>query len=100
MEKSKLLFLKKGDFKSGTFSKKNACEYSFYEDKIIMRPMGWSRLFNSAEIIIFKDDIVRIKDGIRIIGFNIIIETQRGEYTLSFLGDKLKIKQLFNEYYS
>lgn len=99
MSNSKLLYLKKGDIKTGTFSKKIACEYSFYEDKIIMRPMGWSRLFNSAEIIIFKDDIVRIKDGIRIIGFNIIIETQRGEYTLSFLGDKLKIKQIFNDYY-
>lgn len=98
MEKSNLLYLKKGDFKSGTFSKKNASEFSFYEDKIIVRPMGWSRLMNSAEIVILKDDIIRIKDGIRIIGYNIIIETKRGEYTLSFLGDKLQIKQLLEQY--
>lgn len=100
MEKSKLLYIKKGDFKSGTFSKRNASEFSFYEDRIVIRTIGWSRLFNSAEIIIFKDDIVKIKDGVRVLGFNIIVETHRGEYTLSFLGDKLKIMQLFNEYYS
>lgn len=52
----------------------------------------------SAEIVILKDDVIRIKDGIRIIGYNIIIETKRGEYTLSFLGDKLQIKQLFEQY--
>ena len=84
MENSKLLYLKKGDFKSGFFSKKNASEFSFYSDRIMVRPIGWSRLLNSAEILIFKNDIIRIKDGVRIIGYNIIIETQRGEYTLSF----------------
>ena len=100
MEKSKLLFLKKGDFKSGFFSKKNASEFSFFTDKIVIRPMGWSRLFNSAEIIIFKDDVINIKDGIRIVGYNIILVTLRGEYTLSFLGDKLKVKQILYEYFT
>jgi hypothetical protein len=100
MENSKLLFLKKGDFKSGFFSKKNASEFSFFTDKIVIRPMGLSRLFNSAEIIIFKDDVINIKDGFRIVGYNIILVTHRGEYTLSFLGDKLKVKQILYEYFT
>jgi hypothetical protein len=98
MENSKLLFIKKGDFKSGFFSKVSASEFSFYVDRIIIRPMGWNRFFNSAETLILKEDIIHIKDGVRIIGYNIKVETNRGEFTFSFMGDKLQIKQILNQY--
>ena len=49
------------------FFKRNACEFSFYEDKIVITPMGWYRFFNNSEIIIFKEDILTIKDGVRFI---------------------------------
>lgn len=101
MSNSKLLYLKKGDIKTGTFSKKIACEYSFYEDKIIIRPLGWNRLFNSADIVIYKEDIIGCKDSFDfLIYYNFILQTKRGNYTLRFMGDKLQIKQLLNEYCS
>ena len=99
MEKSKLLFIKTGNFKSGTFSKKTASEFSFYSDKIMIRPMGWNRLFNSADIFILKEDIVRITDGFTILGHNTIIETKTSKFWLIFLGDKLQIKQILNDYF-
>jgi hypothetical protein len=57
MEKSKLLFLKKGDFKSGTFSKRNACEYSFYEDKIIMTSTS-ANMIVSKKVIELDEDVM------------------------------------------
>ena len=83
---------------TGLFSKRIACEFKFYEDRIIARPYGWNRLFNSADIIILKDDVKAIKDGVRIIGYNIIIETRSQSYTCGFLGDKLLVKQLLEKY--
>lgn len=99
MENIKLLFIKKGDFKSGFFSKKNASEFSFYSDRIIVKTLGWSRLFNSADIVIHKQDILNIKESFRVFGYNIIVETKSGEFTLSFNGDKLLIKQILNEHF-
>ena len=96
--KNNLIYLKKGDIKKGTISLVNPCEYRFYEDKIIVRLYGWNRIFNSSDIIILKEDILNITDGIRILGYNIIIETKIARYTCSFLGDKLKIKQLLEMY--
>jgi hypothetical protein len=93
-----LIYLKKGEIKTGFFSKRIACEFKFYEDGIIARPYGWNRLFNSADITILKKDIRAIKDGIRVIGYNIIIETNSHSYTCGFLGDKLMVKQLLEKY--
>lgn len=93
-----LIYLKKGEIKTGFFSKKIACEFKFYDDMIIARPYGWNRLFNSADIIILKADIKSIKDGVSIIGYKIIIETISHSYTCGFLGDKLIVKQLFEKY--
>ena len=93
-----LIYLKKGEIKTGFFSKRIACEFKFYEDRIIVRPYGWNRLFNSADITILKDDIRTIKDGVRIIGYNIIIETTSHSYTCGFLGDKLIVKQILEKY--
>jgi hypothetical protein len=45
-----------------------------------------------------KKDIRAIKDGIRVIGYNIIIETNSHSYTCGFLGDKLMVKQLLEKY--
>jgi hypothetical protein len=95
---STILFIKKGDFKSGFFSKKSASEFRFYEDKIIIKPMGLNLFFNSADILIPKSDIIRVKDGYRLIGYNIIVETKTAEYTFSFLGDKLMVLQVIQSY--
>ena len=65
----------------------------------MVRPMGWNRFFNSAEIFIFKEDIIKITNGFSIIGSTFIIETKRGRYWLIFLGDKLRLTQIFYEYY-
>ena len=73
--KSTLLYLKKGDIKKGMLSIVYPCEYRFYDDKIIVRPFGLKRIFNSSDIIILKDEVINIRDGIRLFGYNIIIET-------------------------
>jgi len=96
--KSTLLYFKKGNIKNGQLSLVVPCEYRFYEDKIIVRPYGWNRLFDDSDKILFKDDILDIKDGIRILGYAIIIQTKSDSYTCGFVGDKLKIKQLLEMY--
>jgi hypothetical protein len=95
---SELLYIKRGDFKSGFFSKLNAGEFHFYEDKIIFNTKGLSRIFNSAPIIIEKNSIFSYSEGFAVIGYLIRLKTQNGDYTLRFLGDKLEILRLFNNY--
>lgn len=93
-----LLFLKKGEIKTGLFSKRIAVEIRFFENYIISRPLGLNRLFNSADIVIKSSDILSIRDGERILGYNINVETKYNKFVFSFMGDKLKIIQLFNNY--
>jgi hypothetical protein len=95
---STIIFIKKGDFKSGFFSKLNAGEFHFYEDKIIFNTIGFSRFFNSAPITIEKSSIIRYSEGFSVFGYTIKLETKFGNYTLRFLGDKLQILNIMNGY--
>jgi len=63
-----------------------------------VKPLGWNRFFNSAETVIFKDDILKYNEGFTVLGFTIILDTKKGKYWLTFLGDKLSIMQIFNNY--
>ena len=47
-----LSFKKRGEFKSGFLSKANACTFFFYRNRIVVKPAGLNRFFNSADIII------------------------------------------------
>jgi hypothetical protein len=95
-----LLFQKMGDFKSGFFSKKNASTFFFYKNRIVVRPAGINRFFNSADIIIPNYEIVGVEPLFRVIGYNFILKTRSKNFVLSFLGDKEKISQLLHNYLS
>lgn len=95
---SELLYIKRGDFKSGFFSKLNAGEFHFYDDKIIFNTKGWSRIFNNAPIIIDKSNILGYSEGFSVIGYTISLKTSFGDYTLRFMGDKMEIYTLLNRY--
>jgi hypothetical protein len=95
---SQLLLIKKGDFKSGFLSKINAGEYHFFEDKIIFKTMGLSRIFNNAPITIEKDSIISFSDGFTLIGYSIKLNTKTGNYTLRFVGDKTRVYEILNSY--
>lgn len=98
-EKSDFIFKKNGEFKSGLLSKVNASTFHFYSDRIIVRPMGYNRLFNSADIIIPKFDILSVEPSFRLIGYNFILRTNRGaKFWLSFMGDKQKIGEILYSY--
>ena len=95
-----ILLLKKSDFKTGFLSKKTAGEFHFYEDRIVFKAMGWSRLFNNAPIIIEKSTILRYTEGVAIIGYSIKLETRSGTYHLRFKGDKMQVLNTLNGYIS
>ncbi|MFN6038175.1 MAG: hypothetical protein ACK452_06895 [Bacteroidota bacterium] len=97
---SQLVLIKKGDFKSGIFSKLNAGDYHFYEDKIIFYTRGLSRLFNSAPITIEKSSILSFTEGFSIIGYTIKLNTKSGSYTMRLIGDKLEVYRILNSYTS
>jgi hypothetical protein len=95
---SQLLLIKKGDFKSGFFSKLNAGEFHFYEDRIIFHTKGWSRLFNSAPIIIEKSSMLSFTEGFTIIGYTIKLNTKNGDFTMRLIGEKLEVYRILNAY--
>ena len=95
---SQLLLIKKGDFKSGFFSKLNAGEFHFYEDRIIFNTKGLSRLFNSAPITIEKSSILSFTEGFTIIGYTIKLNTKIGNFTLRMIGEKLEVYRILNSY--
>lgn len=93
-----LLYIKKGDFKSGFLSKVTAGEFRFYDDRIVFQPMGWNRLFNNAPIILEASSILGFTDSFTIIGYSLSVMTTQGKYTFRFMGDKLKVYQLMERY--
>ncbi len=95
---SELIFMKKGDFKSGLFSKLTAGEFRFYEDRIVFQPMGWSRLFNSAPITMGASTILGFTESFTIIGYTLSVMTTQGKFTFRFVGDKLQVYQLMERY--
>lgn len=95
-----LILIKKGDIKSGFLSKTVASEIKFYEDKIIASPMGWNRIFNNSDTIIFVRDLIRMRFTWRVIGYNISIETMDKNYTISLMGDKLEVTRIIEDYQS
>jgi hypothetical protein len=95
---SELLYMKKGDFKSGFLSKVTAGEFRFYEDRIVFQPGGWNRLFNSAPIIIDGRTIMGFNESFTIIGYSLAVITTQGKYTFRFIGDKLEVYQLMERY--
>ncbi|WP_335974115.1 hypothetical protein [Gaetbulibacter jejuensis] len=97
---SELIFSKKGDFKSGILSKKNAGEIEFYKNKIVFKPKGISKFFNSAPITINKNSILEIKSSFRVLGYSYEIETNDGKYFVGFMSDKNKIEEIINSYLS
>lgn len=95
---SNLILIKKGDVKTGFFSKKIASEIKFYEDKIVASPMGWNRIFNNSDTIIRVQDMIRIRFTWRVIGYNVSIETMDKNYIISLIGDKLEITRVVELY--
>lgn len=95
---SELLYMKKGDFKSGFLSKGTAGEFRFYEDRIVFQPMGWNRIFNNAPINIEASAILGFSDSFTIIGYSFAVMTTHGKYTFRFMGDKLQVYQLMERY--
>ena len=93
-----LIFKKNGDFKSGMFSKVNGSSFYFFQNRIVVRPSGLNRIFNSADIIIPKNEIIGIEPSFRIIGYNFIIITRSARYWVGFMGDKQKIGELLYSY--
>ncbi len=93
-----ILLLKKGDLKTGFLSKKTAGEFHFYEDKIVFTPIGLSRLFNSAPIIIEASSMIRYSLGFIVIGYSIKLETRTNNFNLNFLGDKIEVLNMMNLY--
>jgi hypothetical protein len=95
---SELLFIKRGDFKSGFFSKVTSGEYHFYEDKIVFNTKGLSRIFNSAPILIEKKSILSFTEGFAVFGYTIKLSTKNGDFTMRFMGDKVEIYNILNSY--
>lgn len=95
---SNLILIKKGDLKSGFFSKRIAAEIKFNDDKIVASPMGWNRIFNNFDTIIFACDSIRIRFTWRVIGYNISMETMYKNYTISLMGDKLEVTRIIEDY--
>ena len=93
-----LLFKKRGEMKSGLFSKSNAGTFYFFPDRIVFKPAGLNRLFNSAEILIPGSQILSVEPSFRIIGYLFIVKTTSQRFWLSFLGDKKEIGKLLYSY--
>lgn len=93
-----LILIKKGDVKTGFFSKKIASEIKFYEDKIVASPMGWNRIFNNSDTIIQVQDMIRIRFTWRGIGYNVSIETMDKNYIISLIWDKLEMTRVVELY--
>ena len=95
---SNLILLKKGDVKSGLLSITVASEIKFYDDKIVASPMGWNRIFNNSDTVIYLQDMNRIRFTWRGIGYNISIQTMDKNYIISLIFDKLEVTRIVESY--
>ena len=93
-----LLFKKRGEFKSGFLSKANACTFFFYRNRIVVKPAGLNRFFNSADIIIPDYEIVSVEPAIQIIGYRFLLHTRTQRFHLIFLGDKQMVDKTLRSY--
>jgi hypothetical protein len=75
---TEILLIKKGDLKTGFFSKKTAGDFLFFQDKIIFYTRGLSRIFNNAPITFSKSDMIGFTEGVSIFGYSIKLRTKVG----------------------